>query len=131
MNIRNLSLTVLAGVAVIFALQQGRDFFIPLVLSVLISYALDPIVSNRRQRGFELSAADYVDTQRRFASARTGLQRRLVDVDALIVARAGKSIAEMFTEDGEDAFRAPPLARFGGDAAAAPGASCVVRRPGA
>ena len=45
LNIRNLSLTVLASVAVIFALQQGRDFFIPLVLSVLISYALDPIVT--------------------------------------------------------------------------------------
>jgi shikimate kinase len=38
------------------------------------------------------------------------LARRLgmsfTDVDALIVERAGKSIAEMFTEDGEDAFRA-------------------------
>lgn len=28
------------------------------------------------------------------------------DVDALIVQRAGKSIADVFTEDGEDAFRA-------------------------
>jgi shikimate kinase len=28
------------------------------------------------------------------------------DADALIVERAGKSIAEMFTDDGEDAFRA-------------------------
>lgn len=38
------------------------------------------------------------------------LARRLdvvfTDVDDLIVARAGKSIADMFTEDGEDAFRA-------------------------
>ena len=38
------------------------------------------------------------------------LARRLgagfTDVDELIVARAGKSIADMFTEDGEDAFRA-------------------------
>ncbi len=38
------------------------------------------------------------------------LARRLglgfTDVDALIVERAGKSIAAMFTEDGEDAFRA-------------------------
>lgn len=47
--------------------------------------ALDPIVSGRLQRGFELSAADYFDTQRRFASARAGLQRRLADVDALLV----------------------------------------------
>jgi len=38
------------------------------------------------------------------------LARRLgvpfTDVDSLIVERIGKSIAEMFTEDGEDAFRA-------------------------
>jgi shikimate kinase len=38
------------------------------------------------------------------------LARRLgvsfTDVDTLIVERIGKSIAEMFTEDGEDAFRA-------------------------
>src|SRR5690349_14980153 len=38
------------------------------------------------------------------------LARRLgvgfTDVDALIVERIGKSIAEMFTDDGEDAFRA-------------------------
>ena len=47
--------------------------------------ALDPIVSRRLQRGFELSAADYFDTQRRFAAARARLQRRLADVDALLV----------------------------------------------
>jgi aspartyl-tRNA(Asn)/glutamyl-tRNA(Gln) amidotransferase subunit A len=46
---------------------------------------LDPAVSRRLQRGFELSAADYVDTQRRFAAARAGLVRRLTDVDALLV----------------------------------------------
>jgi shikimate kinase len=38
------------------------------------------------------------------------LARRLgvtfTDIDALIVERAGKPIADMFTEDGEDAFRA-------------------------
>lgn len=47
--------------------------------------ALDPVVSERMQRGFDLSAADYVDTQRRFAAARAGLVRRLADVDALLV----------------------------------------------
>ena len=46
---------------------------------------LDPVVSQRLQRGFELSAADYFDTQRRFAAARTRLQRRFADVDALLV----------------------------------------------
>lgn len=47
--------------------------------------ALDPVVSHRMRKGFELSAADYVDTQRRFAVARAGVQRRLADVDALLV----------------------------------------------
>lgn len=44
-SVRNVSLTVLAIVAAVFTLQQGRDFFIPLVLSGLISYALDPAVT--------------------------------------------------------------------------------------
>jgi predicted PurR-regulated permease PerM len=44
-NIRSVSLTVLAVVAAVFTLQQGRDFFIPLVLSGLVSYALDPPVN--------------------------------------------------------------------------------------
>ncbi|MGA1555123.1 MAG: amidase [Ilumatobacteraceae bacterium] len=46
---------------------------------------LDPAVSHRMRRGFELSAADYVDTRRRFAPAAASLQRRLRDVDALLV----------------------------------------------
>ena len=45
MNIRNVSLTILGVVAAIFTLQHGRDFFIPLVLSGLVSYALDPVVT--------------------------------------------------------------------------------------
>ncbi len=44
-NVRSLSLTVLAIVAAIFTLQQGQVFFIPLVVSVLISYALGPVVT--------------------------------------------------------------------------------------
>ena len=44
-NIRSVALTVLAVIAATFALQQGREFFIPLVLSALISYALDPVVT--------------------------------------------------------------------------------------
>lgn len=40
----------------------------------------------------------------RVLATRLGLG--FTDVDALIVERAGKPIAEMFTEDGEDAFRA-------------------------
>jgi predicted PurR-regulated permease PerM len=44
-GIRSLSLTVIAIVATVFALQYAKQFFIPLVISVLVSYALDPVVS--------------------------------------------------------------------------------------
>ena len=40
----------------------------------------------------------------RVLARRLGLE--FIDVDALIVERIGKSIAEMFTDEGEDAFRA-------------------------
>jgi len=43
-GIRSLSLTLLAVVAAAFALRAGQEFFIPLVLSILISYALSPVV---------------------------------------------------------------------------------------
>jgi predicted PurR-regulated permease PerM len=44
-SIRSLALTIVAALAITFALKEGRDFVIPLVLAVLVSYALDPIVS--------------------------------------------------------------------------------------
>lgn len=43
-GIRSVSLTLLAVVAAAFALRAGQEFFIPLVLSILLSYALAPIV---------------------------------------------------------------------------------------
>ncbi len=48
-DVRNLSLTVLTVLAVIFALHWGRAFFIPLMLGIIISYALSPLV-NRMQK---------------------------------------------------------------------------------
>jgi len=48
-DIRSLSLTVLAVLAVIFVLHWARTFFIPLMLGVMISYVLSPIV-NRMQK---------------------------------------------------------------------------------
>jgi predicted PurR-regulated permease PerM len=56
-GIRSASLTVLAVVAAIFTLQQGQQFFIPLVLSVLASYALDPLVSWVAARGIPRAMA--------------------------------------------------------------------------
>jgi predicted PurR-regulated permease PerM len=43
-DIRSAALTVLAVLAVIFALQYAQGMVIPIVLGVLISYALEPIV---------------------------------------------------------------------------------------
>jgi predicted PurR-regulated permease PerM len=44
-DIGSVALTVLAGIAVVLLLQYAQAMIIPIVLGVLISYALDPIVS--------------------------------------------------------------------------------------
>ena len=44
-DIRSASLTVLTVFAIVFALYALREAFIPIVLAILISYALDPLVS--------------------------------------------------------------------------------------
>jgi predicted PurR-regulated permease PerM len=43
-DIRSVSLTILGVVATIFVLQQAKSVLIPIVLGVLISYALSPLV---------------------------------------------------------------------------------------
>lgn len=50
-DIRNMSLVVLAVLASVFMLHWARDVFIPVMLSVLFSYALSPLVNwMERQR---------------------------------------------------------------------------------
>lgn len=44
-DIRNMSLMVLAGLAILFVLHWARAVFIPVMLSVLFSYALSPVVN--------------------------------------------------------------------------------------
>ena len=44
-NVRSVALTVLAVAAGMYTLQWAREVFIPIVLSVLISYALEPVVA--------------------------------------------------------------------------------------
>ena len=44
-NARNVSLTVLAAAATIYVLHWAQEVFIPIVLAILISYALAPVVS--------------------------------------------------------------------------------------
>ena len=56
-GIRSLSLTILAVVAATFTLKEGQDFFIPLVLSILVSYALDPVVTWIAARGLPRAIA--------------------------------------------------------------------------
>ena len=44
LSVRSVSLTILAAAAVMWVLSWAREVFIPIVLSVLISYALEPVV---------------------------------------------------------------------------------------
>jgi predicted PurR-regulated permease PerM len=44
MSIRSVALTLIAAAAVMWVLNWAREVFIPIVLSILISYALEPIV---------------------------------------------------------------------------------------
>ena len=49
-DIRSVALTVLAAIAVVLMLQYAQAMIIPIVLGVLISYALEPIVSAMERR---------------------------------------------------------------------------------
>jgi predicted PurR-regulated permease PerM len=44
-NVRSVALTIVAAAAAMFILNWASEVFIPIVLSILISYALEPIVS--------------------------------------------------------------------------------------
>jgi predicted PurR-regulated permease PerM len=50
-DVRSLSLTVLAALATILVLQYAQSVLIPVVLGVLISYALSPLVTSLAQIG--------------------------------------------------------------------------------
>src|SRR5262245_25588829 len=43
-TVQSMALTVLAALALIVLLRYAADFFVPLVLGVFVSYALEPIV---------------------------------------------------------------------------------------
>ena len=49
-DIRSAALTVLAGLAVVLMLQYAQAVIIPIVLGLLVSYALDPIVAALERR---------------------------------------------------------------------------------
>jgi predicted PurR-regulated permease PerM len=56
-GIRSVSLSILAGLAAVFALRYMQEVFIPIVLSVLIFYALDPFVDWLQRRGLPRALA--------------------------------------------------------------------------
>jgi len=58
-DIRSIALTVLAGIAIVLLLQYAQAAVIPIVLGVLLSYALEPIVAwlQRRRVPRPLAAA--------------------------------------------------------------------------
>lgn len=49
MNVRNISLTLLAVIATIFILHWARAVWIPIILSVLISYTLSPLINQMQK----------------------------------------------------------------------------------
>jgi predicted PurR-regulated permease PerM len=58
-DIRSAALTVLAGLAIVLVLQYAQAMIIPIVLAVLISYALEPVIAwlERRKIPRALGAA--------------------------------------------------------------------------
>jgi predicted PurR-regulated permease PerM len=48
-DVRSVALTTIAAVAVVYLLQYARAVLIPVVLGILVSYALEPVVSALRQ----------------------------------------------------------------------------------
>lgn len=54
---RGLWLTVLGTVTVVFALRAAQEFFIPLVLAIFLSYALEPVASALVRTGLPRAAA--------------------------------------------------------------------------
>ena len=58
-DIRSMALTVLAGLAILLVVQYAQAFLIPIVLGILISYALEPVVGwlERRRVPRPLAAA--------------------------------------------------------------------------
>src|SRR5919201_6841932 len=51
LDVRSIALTVLAVIAVIFTLQTAQSVFIPIVIALLLSYALGPMVASFARRG--------------------------------------------------------------------------------
>ena len=49
--------TVVATIAVVAALHLGRDFFLPLAIAILITFALSPLVSRLRSFGLPMIAS--------------------------------------------------------------------------
>src|SRR5690349_20403630 len=45
MNVRNIALTTLATIAAVLMLQYTQSVLIPIVIGILIAYALDPFVT--------------------------------------------------------------------------------------
>lgn len=45
LNVRGLALTIVTTVVVVFALQWAENFFVPLLLGIIIAYTLNPLVA--------------------------------------------------------------------------------------
>jgi predicted PurR-regulated permease PerM len=55
MNVRNIALTTLAAIAAVLMLQYTQSVLIPIVIGILIAYALDPFVTGLARLGIPRS----------------------------------------------------------------------------
>lgn len=55
-DVRGILLLILTILAVLFALRSAKEFVIPLVISIILAYALDPVVSYLQKHGIHRTA---------------------------------------------------------------------------
>ncbi len=126
---RNVSLIVVAVLATLFALKSAIAFVVPLVLAIILAYALDPIVAFLERRGIPRPLATLLLMAALLAAIAFGalaLQAQVVAViNALpdISAKVSRSLSDFATGDGsalDKLRRAAAVFQSGGRRAAMP-----------
>jgi predicted PurR-regulated permease PerM len=136
-DIRSVSLTVLAGLAIVLALQYAQAMIIPIVLAVLISYALEPMVAWMARRRVPRALAAAVVLITLVATGGWMLYSLRLQASAFVeqlpqAARRLRQIVEHDRPTGDSAFQqvqkaATELERAANSAAPPPAPSGVQR----
>jgi predicted PurR-regulated permease PerM len=83
-DIRSLSMAVIAGIAVVLFLRFAQEVFVPLAVGVLISYALEPIVAWLKKRSIPRAVGAAVLLAALVGGAGFGVFRLLNDAVAVV-----------------------------------------------